>query len=29
VQDSGALEVVDDAGEGWAVVAGDVHLGSL
>jgi len=29
VHDSGALEVVDDAGGSWAVVAGDVHLGSL
>jgi len=29
VQDSGALEVVDEVGESWTVVAGDVHLGSL
>ena len=29
VQDSGALEVVDGGGTTWAVVAGDVHLGSL
>ncbi len=29
VQDSGALEVVDGGGQSWAVMAGDVHLGSL
>jgi len=29
VADSGSLEVVDDEGATWAVMAGDVHLGSL
>lgn len=29
VTDSGSLEVVDDGGATWAVMAGDVHLGVL
>jgi len=29
VRDNGSLEVQDSSGESWAVVAGDVHLGSI
>jgi BirA family biotin operon repressor/biotin-[acetyl-CoA-carboxylase] ligase len=29
VRDNGALEVQDGTGASWAVVAGDVHLGSI